>query len=255
MVQFKEIMKKSILTLFIVILLFFGRTGGLRVLAQSVSCSRTDITSFSYQNPQPANPGDTLALSLQTSANLFNQTLMIVVTNETTNTNVIGPASLPISSTGAASPAFTVTDRGNYRITISGTGGSICFDQTYGFSPVTSPSTPPTSAPPATTGGGTGIKCANNNSINTAIGCIPVNDTNALVGFLLKWGLGIGGGIAFLLILVGGFQIMTSRGDPNRLKAGQELMTSAIAGLLLLIFSLVILNIIGFDILQIGVFK
>ncbi len=116
-----------------------------------------------------------------------------------------------------------------------------------------------TSCPSGTTGApvvSTGITCANNpNAINTAIGCIPINDQNALAGFLLRWGLGIAGGVAFLLILVAGFQIMTSRGDPNRLKAGQELMTSAIAGLLLLIFSLVILRIIGFDILNIATFQ
>ena len=93
-----------------------------------------------------------------------------------------------------------------------------------------------------------------NIGIDTAIGCIPIDSTNALIGFILRFAVGIGGGIAFLLILVAGFQIMTSRGDPNRLKAGQELMTSAIAGLLLLIFSLVILRIIGFDILGITVF-
>lgn len=92
-------------------------------------------------------------------------------------------------------------------------------------------------------------------SVNTAIGCIPFGNQNELIGFFLKWGLGIGGGIAFILLLLGGFQIMTSRGDPNRLKAGQELLTSAIAGLLLLIFSLVILRIIGFDILKIQAFQ
>jgi hypothetical protein len=108
-------------------------------------------------------------------------------------------------------------------------------------------------------GGGTGastgdVKCSDGNSIDTAIGCVPIGNQNALIGFFLKWGIGIGGGIAFLLIVVAGFQIMTSRGDPNRLKAGQELMTSAIAGILLLIFSLVILKIIGYDILGIGAF-
>lgn len=92
-------------------------------------------------------------------------------------------------------------------------------------------------------------------SVNTAIGCIPFGNQNELIGFFLRWGLGIGGGIAFILLLLGGFQIMTSRGDPNKLKAGQELLTSAIAGLLLLIFSLVILRIIGFDILGIVAFK
>lgn len=105
-----------------------------------------------------------------------------------------------------------------------------------------------------TSSGGGSITCRNGKGIDTAIGCIPIDDQNALIGFFLRWGLGIGGGIAFLLILVAGFQIITSRGDPNRLKAGQELMTSAIAGILLLIFSLVILRIIGFDILGIKFF-
>jgi hypothetical protein len=99
------------------------------------------------------------------------------------------------------------------------------------------------------------VTCNNGAGVSTAIGCIPVNDQNALVGFFLRWGVGIGGGIAFLLILLAGFQIITSRGDPNRLKAGQELMTSAIAGLLLLIFSVIILKIIGFDILRLPIFS
>lgn len=98
----------------------------------------------------------------------------------------------------------------------------------------------------------TSITCGSNgDQINTAIGCVPFGDQNALVGFILKWALGIGGGIAFLLILVAGFQIMTSRGDPKRLQGGQELMTSAIAGLLLMIFSIFILRLIGVDILNI----
>ncbi|MBU0572662.1 pilin [Patescibacteria group bacterium] len=86
--------------------------------------------------------------------------------------------------------------------------------------------------------------------INTAIGCIPIEDSNLLIGFILKWAIGVGGGIAFLLIVLAGFQIMTSSGNPDRLKAGQELMTSAIAGLILLIFSVFILKIIGVDILE-----
>lgn len=89
------------------------------------------------------------------------------------------------------------------------------------------------------------------NHIKTAIGCIPINDQNALVGFFLRWGIGIAGGIAFLLILMAGFQIMTARGDPKRIQAGQELLTSAIAGIVLLIFSVFILRVIGVDILKI----
>lgn len=47
---------------------------------------------------------------------------------------------------------------------------------------------------------------------------------------------------------------MTASGDPERLKAGQELLTSAIAGLILLIFSIFILKFIGIDILGLGSF-
>lgn len=83
----------------------------------------------------------------------------------------------------------------------------------------------------------------------TAIGCIPIADTNSFIGFILRWAIGIGGGMAFLLILLAGFMIITSSGNPERLKAGQELLTSAIAGLILLIFSVFILEVIGVDIL------
>lgn len=91
--------------------------------------------------------------------------------------------------------------------------------------------------------------CPDGNSINTAIGCIPINNTDEFISFVLRWAVGVGGGIAFLLIVLAGFQIMTSSGNPDRLKAGQELMTSAIAGLILLIFSVFVLKIIGVDIL------
>lgn len=91
--------------------------------------------------------------------------------------------------------------------------------------------------------------CNDEESINTAIGCIPISSTNDFLAFILRWAIGIGGGIAFLLILVSGFQIMTSSGNPERLQGGKELMTSAIAGLVMLIFSIFILRIIGIDIL------
>lgn len=98
------------------------------------------------------------------------------------------------------------------------------------------------------------ITCGGGTGINTAIGCIPIGDTNAFIGFILRWAIGIGGGIAFLLILYAGFMIMSSSGNPERLKAGQELMTSAIAGIIMLIFSVFILRVIGVDILGLGQF-
>lgn len=84
----------------------------------------------------------------------------------------------------------------------------------------------------------------------TAIGCIPT-DPAEFVKVLLRFGIGIGGGIAFLLILFGGFQMMVSSGNPEKLNEGKELVASAIAGLLMIIFSIFLLRLIGFSILGI----
>ena len=99
------------------------------------------------------------------------------------------------------------------------------------------------------------LGCAGNTGVNTAIGCIPVNNVNEFVGFILGWAVGIGGGIAFLLILSASFMIITSSGNPDRLKAGQELLTSAIMGLIMIIFSIFVLRVIGVDILRIPGFS
>lgn len=87
-------------------------------------------------------------------------------------------------------------------------------------------------------------------AVDTALGTIPVCDLNAFGSWILRWAIGIGGGVAFLLILWSGFQIMTSAGNPERLKAGREQLTAAIGGLLFLIFSVFLLRLIGVDILQ-----
>jgi hypothetical protein len=92
------------------------------------------------------------------------------------------------------------------------------------------------------------------NCIDTAIGCVPVfggAGTIDLMTFILGWGVGIAGGIAFLLMVYAGFQIMTSSGNPTKLQAGKELFGAAISGLLLLIFSAFIMRVVGVDILQI----
>lgn len=84
----------------------------------------------------------------------------------------------------------------------------------------------------------------------TAIGCIDASPSK-FVGSLLGLAIGMAGGIAFLLILFGGFQIITSAGNPEKLNAGRELIASAVAGLLFIIFSLFLLRLIGYTIFQI----
>ena len=88
------------------------------------------------------------------------------------------------------------------------------------------------------------------NGVWTAIGCIKTKPDN-LIGIIINFALGIAGGIAFLLILFGGLQIMTSAGNPEQLNAGRELVTSAIIGLILILFSIFLLQFIGVNIIGI----
>lgn len=87
--------------------------------------------------------------------------------------------------------------------------------------------------------------------IRTAIGCIPTKDANAFAGWFLRWAVGLGGGIAFLMIVFSAFQIMTAGNNPQQLQGGRELLTAAISGLILIIFSVFLLRLIGVQILNI----
>lgn len=63
--------------------------------------------------------------------------------------------------------------------------------------------------------------------------------------------LSLAGGVALLLIMFSGYRLMTSQGNPERVQAAREQLTSAVVGLLFIIFSVAILQIIGVDILKI----
>jgi len=93
------------------------------------------------------------------------------------------------------------------------------------------------------------IDCFEKGNAWTAIGCIETTPEGFIQRFL-NLGVGIAGGIAFLLILFAGFQMMTSAGNPEKLNAGKELLTAAISGLILIVFSLFLLRLIGFNILR-----
>jgi hypothetical protein len=86
--------------------------------------------------------------------------------------------------------------------------------------------------------------------LKTSLGCIPV-ESSGFIAWLLKIGISIGGGIAFLLMVWGGFIFVTSSGNPEKVKQGQEIIVSALVGLLFIIFSIFILEFIGVDILAI----
>jgi len=87
--------------------------------------------------------------------------------------------------------------------------------------------------------------------IQTALGCIPIKDPTQFVGWLLGFAIKIAGGIAFLLIIFGAIKVLTSAGNPENVKAGQEMITSALMGLLFIIFSVFLLELVGVKILNI----
>jgi len=96
--------------------------------------------------------------------------------------------------------------------------------------------------------------CVKISGVYSAIGCIETT-SSGLTKTLLSLGIGMAGGIAFLLILFGALQMMTSAGNPEKLNAGKELISAAISGLLLIIFSVFLLQLIGVKILAIPGFK
>lgn len=87
-------------------------------------------------------------------------------------------------------------------------------------------------------------------TVCTALGEIPTDQTKFVVWVLARV-IGIGGAIAFLLLASGAFQILTSSGNPERVKKGTETITAAISGLLFIILSLFLLRLIGVEIFQI----
>ena len=88
--------------------------------------------------------------------------------------------------------------------------------------------------------------------LETALGCISTEPSD-FVGNILTIAFGIAGGIAFVLIIFGAIRILTSTGDPEAVNQGREVITSAIVGLLFIIFATFILRLIGLTLFQ-GVF-
>ena len=85
----------------------------------------------------------------------------------------------------------------------------------------------------------------------TVFGCIKYNNNQEAVQTLIGFLLGIAGGFAMVLILYGAFIISISTGNPEKIKQGKEIVTAAIFGLVFIILSVIILQFIGVDVLQI----
>jgi hypothetical protein len=92
--------------------------------------------------------------------------------------------------------------------------------------------------------------CFTGGGIWTAVGCIP-SQPESVIKVVITLGLALGGGVVLIMILVGSFMLSVSQGDPNKTKEAKEIITSAIIGLLFVIFSVTLLQFIGVSVLQI----
>ncbi|KKU63142.1 MAG: hypothetical protein UX86_C0032G0005 [Candidatus Amesbacteria bacterium GW2011_GWC1_47_15] len=86
--------------------------------------------------------------------------------------------------------------------------------------------------------------------VRTALGCLPATNAKSLVTLVFRWGIGLAGAVAFVMLVFGGITITTAGGDPKRVKAGQELITTVIQAVLLIALGVVLLNFIGVSILD-----
>ncbi len=85
--------------------------------------------------------------------------------------------------------------------------------------------------------------------VKTALGCLPTS-MSLLGQILLPYVFGIVGGISFLRAVYGFVMIAFSAGDPKVIDENKQIITSAVVGLLVTIFSLVIMRLILVGILK-----
>lgn len=111
---------------------------------------------------------------------------------------------------------------------------------------------PGSSTAPAPSGGGIPIfrpTTCGEGSLATALGCLPYT-YQPFVTTLLRFLVGISGGISLIVMLTGVFRLITSSGDPKQVQSGRELFSSGVVGLLVVIFSVTLLRLVAADILK-----
>jgi hypothetical protein len=91
-------------------------------------------------------------------------------------------------------------------------------------------------------------------AIDTALGCLSV-ETKGFTIALLQFLAGVAGAVSLVIMLIATIQIMTGGDNAEQVKKGKELFTSAITGLLFIIFSVTLLRIVAGDIIQLDGFK
>lgn len=117
-------------------------------------------------------------------------------------------------------------------------------EQKNGAEPTKPPPAPPCADPNEIKNKGT---CS---AINSALGVLST-EPGKFISQIFGIVLATSGAIAVILIMRAGYQIMTARGNPEGLQKGREQIVAAIVGLMFLLFSFVLLQVIGGDLLGI----
>ncbi len=89
----------------------------------------------------------------------------------------------------------------------------------------------------------------------TGAGCVQTNLTEFIEKNVFGPLLGFAGMAALACIVFSAYVMQTSQGNPEKLQKSQELITSCIMGLILIILSVFVLRVIGVDILRIPGFS
>lgn len=84
----------------------------------------------------------------------------------------------------------------------------------------------------------------------TAFGCIST-DPVEMIKTGVYIGISIAGGVGMISIIIAGLLYSISTGDPKRTTQAKELMTSALIGILFIIFSVTILRFIAGDLMHV----
>ncbi len=99
------------------------------------------------------------------------------------------------------------------------------------------------------------LACANDGGVFSGIGCVKTDAKKFIEETVFGIGIGLAGGFSLLCIIYAAFMMQSSQGNPEKLKKAQEMITGCIMGLMLIIFSVLILKLIGFNILKIPGFS
>ncbi len=71
------------------------------------------------------------------------------------------------------------------------------------------------------------------------------SNISEMVKYFYEWGISLGGLAAFISLIIAGFQYLTSVGDSGKMREAKQKINSAFLGLLLLLSSFLVLNVIN----------